>query len=1523
MLRRLALFLALTAAFAQPAEAVITIHAVGAANGGVNAITITPPATHSANDVELLFVETSNEAASLSTAAGFAAVTGASVGTGTAAGADGTMMTVFWRRWNGTDGSPVLADSGNHQIGVVVAFSGVVGSGNPWDVVGTNTQTATASVSVSGVTTSGADRMAVAASGGAVPDAGPNSNTEFTSAANGNLTGVTEQVDVTDPAGNGGAILVITGTKAAAGATGATTATAGTSTNGTRANVMIALTPDTTTTTSTSTSSTTTSSTSTSTSTTTTSSTSTTIGAIVIGGDGPYLWGESPTFSDSSSGTSRDPSAGVLWEESDSDARISLCAAGESNCRVFAGNNGGSSAAKWAVLVNKSGSSQFGAYRLVLPTTQGLAQVKMCAAYHNVSIATAAVPFMSFREDRTSDGIPETIGAFARQNTDGTVSVYYNSTSNLVGTTTLTTQNTGVAENLQGYCVSSASTCDSSAPDGGDSDCAPNGLGVCISNQCVNFTLPCRDASVSTDCPSSQTCSECTAATGVGCYFPHICLIQKGGQVNLTWNDRQVVTGAISPNYMIGQGVVHEADWGVLNALNTSGQLTANMNALSLWNDAAVVWGFVHPVVPASGLVDTWTAETSGGGCTATTRWGCVDDPGVSPYTITGGDYFNTAKANRTEAFATMTPTFIVPTGGDIAGVDYAIVGGSNDDNTKVRSVRLGAGICPEGAVVASCAFTSSSYAAVDNNVSTPTQWARISPTRPPDGTQSWSPYADVLATRVQTNSTNTGQVRAEAMAANVYVARPLAQLPITIADHDVGSNDGQITLCSNGNSQNNDTLAKHCVGVPGGEDITCSQDTYCCTDGSSSCSTHDLPVGGCQLGGHECETCSLRKGEFGGGAGFPCGPNNGSQTCDLGACSANTPGTASGTCADAPEVTCDCTSTGGGCLYPCSMGTCSGCSNADCSGECTAGNVCGTGYCLESCPGGECPPHTAMGTYLANFVGADNVITYALGGETNDGGYARLPDMLAGNCTSLNRGIVTSGTAYCGCDANADCGTSGNCDITSHVCLSGGSATCTACGQCISSRDCQFPDCDLLVQIDEAVNDCFLGGNQSGGTNPNCQGFGSLSWTTSGMCSECSAATRDCFADATCVSGRGANSECLLGYYVNGTAAGDLCAEYYPGNPAFFVSASFCSIDTSRCYVDADCVIADRAETNNRTCVQPPDGTAGYCACASDADCPQNYQGNAAMDYKCSDGVCTLSCASSANCDGQTCGGTPQVCTRHCTCPSDSTSGTMPDFPNTSDCTHNDQCVKTISTGMTGSLNPADTPYNESAGLCIAGDCKCSGFAAYTTPDDQCFPAFLRLREGYATRNVVGIAKWKQYVDAINATDSDGGPILVWAGIMNTPEDEVPGRQGHCLDKAFIPTERALARRLFPGNYIDLNGAIADIGPDACYVDGIHPDGTCALAAGGVGSSLAAPGTPGIGEFVSGYGACVYTATKGTPQQRPRKYCRNPDNSYHSTNTCAQCTGLQRCEVRGCSTDDSSTTTGCPASDDGCNLTN
>jgi hypothetical protein len=194
--------------------------AAGSVASGTGAITPVLPSGIATNDILLLAIETGNEAISISNQNGgtWTEVTNSPQGTG------GTRLTVFWSRYNGTQGNPTTSDSGNHQLGRITAFRGAATSGNPWDVTAGGVEsTSDTSGAIPGTTTTVGNTLVVAIIATDLPDATGTAN--FSSWANGNLTAVTERTDNTTNSGNGGGLGIATGLKATAGAYGNTTVT--------------------------------------------------------------------------------------------------------------------------------------------------------------------------------------------------------------------------------------------------------------------------------------------------------------------------------------------------------------------------------------------------------------------------------------------------------------------------------------------------------------------------------------------------------------------------------------------------------------------------------------------------------------------------------------------------------------------------------------------------------------------------------------------------------------------------------------------------------------------------------------------------------------------------------------------------------------------------------------------------------------------------------------------------------------------------------------------------------------------------------------------------------------------------------------------------------------------------------------------------------------------------------------------------------------------------------------------------
>jgi hypothetical protein len=200
----------------------------GVAATGTTAVSPALPASLLVDDILLLFIETANEAITIPTPNGgtWTEVTGSPQGTGTAAGLASTRLTVFWSRYNGTQGAPTTSDSGDHQIAQITAWRGCIASGNPWDVTaGDVASAASTAVSIPGATTTVNDCLIVAI----VSNATDTGTSQTGTWANASLSGVVERSDTSSTTGNGGGVGCASGGKAIAGAYSATTAVLATS----------------------------------------------------------------------------------------------------------------------------------------------------------------------------------------------------------------------------------------------------------------------------------------------------------------------------------------------------------------------------------------------------------------------------------------------------------------------------------------------------------------------------------------------------------------------------------------------------------------------------------------------------------------------------------------------------------------------------------------------------------------------------------------------------------------------------------------------------------------------------------------------------------------------------------------------------------------------------------------------------------------------------------------------------------------------------------------------------------------------------------------------------------------------------------------------------------------------------------------------------------------------------------------------------------------------------------------------
>jgi len=200
-----------------------TFVASGSAVGGTGAITVSWPAGIQADDIGLLFVESCNEAISLSSPSGFAEIPNSPRGEGTASIDPATRLAVFWCRATGTTmPDVVVADPGDHAVGRIFVYRGCENSGNPWDATAGAVQASTVtSISNPALSTTVDNCLVLMCASNAT-----DSNTgQYTNWTNASLTGIVLRCNQGSISGNGGGIGIGEGTKATAGPVSSGTST--------------------------------------------------------------------------------------------------------------------------------------------------------------------------------------------------------------------------------------------------------------------------------------------------------------------------------------------------------------------------------------------------------------------------------------------------------------------------------------------------------------------------------------------------------------------------------------------------------------------------------------------------------------------------------------------------------------------------------------------------------------------------------------------------------------------------------------------------------------------------------------------------------------------------------------------------------------------------------------------------------------------------------------------------------------------------------------------------------------------------------------------------------------------------------------------------------------------------------------------------------------------------------------------------------------------------------------------------
>jgi len=199
-----------------------TIVAVGAITSGTGALTIALPTGWIRNDILIAIIATANQNPSPNPATNWNIVSNPPTGFGSAGLSGGLKLHVWWKRAEVGEGTLAFADSGDMQIGRMIAIRGCRG-GDPWDASGTsNTTSAGTAVSWPDITTLTANSLIIGALGG---DRDVASTADMSAVTNTNLASITDRMENWVLAGTGGGIYMFTGTNAATGAIGASTGT--------------------------------------------------------------------------------------------------------------------------------------------------------------------------------------------------------------------------------------------------------------------------------------------------------------------------------------------------------------------------------------------------------------------------------------------------------------------------------------------------------------------------------------------------------------------------------------------------------------------------------------------------------------------------------------------------------------------------------------------------------------------------------------------------------------------------------------------------------------------------------------------------------------------------------------------------------------------------------------------------------------------------------------------------------------------------------------------------------------------------------------------------------------------------------------------------------------------------------------------------------------------------------------------------------------------------------------------------
>lgn len=221
------------------------VAATGTLNASLTAATPAPPAGIANNDILLLIVQVQGgqvvaapsgwNSTSVNTAGSTITLTGTSSNAGSGVG-----IYVFWKRTTGTEATPTVADSGDHQAATIIAIRNCISTADPIDAYAATAVSAAATSYVAPtVTTLYPDNMILVIYGNAV-DSNTVSSPNGAASNSAGLSLAFQYADNTN-VGTGGGFSVYAGPAYAIAAAGTTTATG---TSSVQVNVTIAFRPE-------------------------------------------------------------------------------------------------------------------------------------------------------------------------------------------------------------------------------------------------------------------------------------------------------------------------------------------------------------------------------------------------------------------------------------------------------------------------------------------------------------------------------------------------------------------------------------------------------------------------------------------------------------------------------------------------------------------------------------------------------------------------------------------------------------------------------------------------------------------------------------------------------------------------------------------------------------------------------------------------------------------------------------------------------------------------------------------------------------------------------------------------------------------------------------------------------------------------------------------------------------------------------------------------------------------------------